>query len=279
MTRKLKTIIASVLCVVLLASMMVPIASAANPPAPAIQALSPWGVINPPVNTPLAERPNNLQGAHIGMIWYENLYTGPLERLGGLQFANAIKSSFGVLGATFEDIILDEIRVNYQTPQWYDEMAEKLDAVVIVMADSTNTTYWAAAYARQFEMRGVPSVVMTTSTFEPVLEASAEAHGITALRSVVIPASVYARAFENMAVRAGQIIGQQCQCPAHCSYSSIDSSGEKPGSDHAAKSVDDAHFGRSTNVFTSSTCVQSACCRPRIWRRAAPYCTHKAGCR
>ncbi|MCL2365770.1 MAG: fibronectin type III domain-containing protein [Oscillospiraceae bacterium] len=207
MNKRFKTFIIGVICVCLLASMAMPIASASSAVTP-IEILSPWGVINPPLNVPLAERnlPVNLADANIGLIWFENLYTGPLDRVGSREFASAIRGAFP--NANFENIVLDEIRVNYQTATWYDDKAAELDAVIVAMADSTNTAYWAAAYARQFEKRAVPSVVLTTSTFSPVLEASAQAHGITELRSVVIPATRYARAFANMTASSVLIVNE-----------------------------------------------------------------------
>ena len=183
---------ATVLCVVLLAATLVPLASA-NPATAPIQILSPWGVINPPDNVALANRPVSLDGANIGMIYF--------DRLGAPQFVTAIKNAFGT-SATFEDTILDQIRVTSQDAAWYNAKAADYDAVIIAMADTTNIAYWATVYAREFEMRGVPTVVLTTSNFLPVLQASAGAHGITEIRSVVIPNGLYHRAFNSMAAQS-----------------------------------------------------------------------------
>jgi hypothetical protein len=166
--------------------------------------LSPWGKINPPANTPLAARLSSLNGATVGIIYF--------DRLGGPEVANAIEANLtaNATGLTVEKTKLDQIRLTPRetklTQAWFDEKAASYDAVVIDVADTTNTAYWSTVYIREFESRGVPAVVVTTSNFTPVLDVSAQAHGITALRSVEIPNGAYAQAFRSMATRSVALI-------------------------------------------------------------------------
>jgi hypothetical protein len=195
---------ASVLCVAFLAMMIVPLALTAPTTGATATVLSPWGKINPPTNTPLAARPSSLNGANVGIIYF--------DRLGGLEMANAIETNLkaNATGLTVEMTKLNQIRLTPKetklTQAWFDEKADSYDAVVIDVADTTNTAYWASVYVREFESRGVPAVVLTTSNFTPVLKVSAEAHGITALRSVEIPNDVYAQAFRDMTARSAALI-------------------------------------------------------------------------
>ena len=206
------SLMARVLCVAITAmmivTMIVPMSAAAAPATSVTTSvLSPWGEINPPVNMPLAPRLSDLDNAAVGIIYF--------DRLGGLDFANAIETNLKAAGdgLTVEKIKLDQIRLTPKetghTETWFDGKAAEYDAVVIDVADTTNTAYWAAIYTREFESRGVPTVVVTTSNFLPVLNVSAEAHGITALRSVVIPNDLYAQAFRGMATRSVSIIDSE----------------------------------------------------------------------
>ena len=205
-SKKLVSLMASILCIALMATMIIPMASA-SAEGSVTTVLSPWGKITPPANTPLAARPSTLNNATVGIIYF--------DRLGGLEVANAIEANLNanVSGLTVEKTKLDQIRLTPKetgmTDDWFDAKSAAYDAVIIDVADTTNTTYWSAVYIREFESRGVPAVVLTTSNFLAPLNVSAEAHGITALRSVAIPNGLYALAFNNMAAKSAAIIGDE----------------------------------------------------------------------
>ena len=205
-SRKLVSLMAFVLCIALMTTMIIPMASASTAES-VTTVLSPWGKIVPPVNTPLAARPASLSDANIGIIYF--------DRLGGLEIANAIEANLNTNtnGLTIEKTKLDQIRLTPKetglTDNWFDAKAVDYDAVIIDVADTTNTAYWAAVYVREFESRAVPAVVLTTSNFLAPLNVSAEAHGITALRSVAIPNGRYALAFTNIAADSAAIIDDE----------------------------------------------------------------------
>ena len=160
--------------------------------APPLQVLNPWGEIQPQPNLPLAERPSTLDGGTVGFLYY--------DKLGGAEFTAAVRDLIQdqYTGVEFEETVLDPIYAFEQPKAWYDEKADQYDAVVISLANDSTAAYWGAVHAREFEKRGVPAVIALTSTYAPTLALAAEDHGITALRSVVIPIDKFTKAYQDM---------------------------------------------------------------------------------
>ena len=189
--KSLLSLMGAVLCVVMLATTMLP--DLFGFAAVSVDVLNPWGEIQPLQNQPLANRPETLDGANIGMIYY--------DKLGGTEFTDAAKAQLQNTydDISFEDTVLDAIKAIEQPKAWYDEKSESYDAVMISVADDSASAYWATYHAAEFEKRGVPVVVAVSSTFTPTLAMAAEAHGITALRSVELPITAYSLAYNDMA--------------------------------------------------------------------------------
>ena len=200
--KKLLALIGGVLCLAMLVTVILP--SLFSMAAPSLEVLNPWGEIDPQENLPLAERSATLTGGKIGLIYF--------DKLGGPEFTAAVKAPLQAAFSdlAFEETALDAIYAFAQEKSWYDAKSGDYDAVVISFATDSTTAYWGAYHAREFEKRGVPAVVVATSTFEPTLALAAEDHGITALRSVVIPINTFISAQGGMATKIVPIAATYC---------------------------------------------------------------------
>ncbi|MDR0490015.1 MAG: fibronectin type III domain-containing protein, partial [Oscillospiraceae bacterium] len=195
--KKLLALIGGVLCLAMLATAILP--GLVSVAAPSLEVLNPWGEIEPQENIPLAERPDTLAGGKIGILYF--------EALGGPEFADAVKAplSLAFSGVAFEATALDPIYAFAQPNDWYEAKSEEYDAVVIALANDNISAYWSSFHAREFEKRGVPAVAVVTSTFIPTLAMAAEDHGITALRSIVVPIETFSQAHGKMSTGMASI--------------------------------------------------------------------------
>ena len=191
---KFLSFIGGALAVAMMLSLIMVYSPGAQAAAYQFEALNPMGKIEAPYNNPLAKRDvTGISNKTVGLVSWEAYTDGTGRLSGGAAFKAALKTIMGA--ADYKEVIINQHFE--QTQEWYDDLAGKVDAVVFAVAEDNATAYWGALHVREMEKRGIPATIVVTGRFEKTLELAAEDHGITALRSVVLPQNQWGGYYSN----------------------------------------------------------------------------------
>ena len=154
-----------------------------------VTVMNPLGEITPPKNQPLAPRLTALEGKNIALAYY-----------GKAQNPHAVRAIGELLEKDYH-ITATLYNIGNATgakPQEYYETLAAYDAVVLGVADCTQSAWWAAYHAMMVEKLGTPTVVLTHPAYEKSLNVGAADNGFTGLRRAVLDAYYYSAGFNQM---------------------------------------------------------------------------------
>ncbi|MBR4703043.1 MAG: fibronectin type III domain-containing protein [Oscillospiraceae bacterium] len=147
-----------------------------------VTVMNPLGEITPPKNQPLAERLSTLEGKNIALAYY-----GKAQSPHGVRaVGELLEKDFGVT-ATLYNIG----NATGAKPLEYYETLASYDAVVLGVADCTQSAWWGAYHAMMVEKLGTPAVVLVHPAYEKSLNVGAADNGITGLRRAVLDGYYY----------------------------------------------------------------------------------------
>lgn len=127
---------------------------------------------------PLADRPADLAGKVVGLLWNGKAMGDVALRTVG----RALEERHPDVEVRFYPGLLP------CPPELLEQVADECDVVVGCTADCGSCTSWMAHDCVEVERRGTPAVVLASAGFELNLQASAKAFGMPALRFVTVPA-------------------------------------------------------------------------------------------
>ena len=192
MRKRLATVLGCLLVLTILVGVVIPVTGSA--PDVTIEFLNPLGTIEPKVNQPLTDRPGDLNGKTVRLIYYgaanspSQLTCQALGALLETQYprVNIIDAGANSLGTVLYDAKTDE---------QYDTWKTDADAIIFGVVEDNVAAWWIPYHAKQLEARGVPVVVVTNSWFESAVKCGAEDNGFANMRTVSIDRSLFADAY------------------------------------------------------------------------------------
>ena len=154
-----------------------------------VTVMNPLGEITPPKNQPLAERLTTLEGKNIALAYYGKAQNPHAVRAIG----ELLEKDYGITATLY-----NLGNATGAKPLEYYETLASYDAVVLGLADSTHSAWWAAYHAMMVEKLGTPAVVLTHPAYERALNAGAVDNGFTGLRRALVDAYYYSVGFNRM---------------------------------------------------------------------------------
>ena len=186
--KRYSAVLGCILTLALLIGIVLPIANAATV---TIEFLNPLGTIVPPANQPLANRPGDLNGKTINLIYYGAATTPSALTLTAL--GELLREDYPSL--TIKSTAYSGTMYDAKDAATYNSWASGTDAVIFGVVEDNVGAWWISYHAKELEARGVPVVVVANEWWEPAVQCGAEDNGIAALRTASINRAAYADAY------------------------------------------------------------------------------------
>ncbi|MDR0905218.1 MAG: hypothetical protein LBN00_03430 [Oscillospiraceae bacterium] len=182
-----KKLIAALSCVIVVAILAAIIIPSVSTAASSIRVYNPLGELVPQVNQPLAERVfDSFADKRVAFVYYAKALSPQSMR----ALENLLANEYS--GTVFDEYNLGS-SIGAKPLSYYETLAE-YDAVVIGVADCTQSAWWGAYHAKMIEALGTPAVLLAHEAFADAFAVGALDNGFGGARGVVVDSAIYSRA-------------------------------------------------------------------------------------